>query len=499
MADQGADDLEAGVRAGDLLAGKYRVEKILGVGGMGVVVAAHHVDLDSRVAIKFLRPALLSNQEAVERFAREARAAVKINSEYVARVTDVGTLESGSPYMVIEYLEGGDLAGWLKLWGPLPIDQAVDFVLQTCIAVADAHVLGIVHRDLKPANLFCVRRSDGQLSIKVLDFGISKVTDVDPSSGGMSMTTTSAMMGSPFYMSPEQMRSSRNVDARADIWALGIVLCELITGTMAFTAESVTDLAIKVANEQPPRLRSARSNIPPGLEAVIFKCLEKDRTRRYRNVAELAVALLPYGSSQARASVDRVTGIIGVAHRSASGLPMPSSVPPVVREQHESLRVHGSVPPWSRTHGVAPGKKAVMGAGFAAVSIAVGVAVLHGASSGQAAAPGPTAVALSGSGAPLPSAAPAPTQAAQALGVAPALAVAATAAGEPAPSTSRPVAATPTPAPPAHARAAPAKHDSASPSAHSSRSSASARDCDPPFTLDEQGQKRFKPECFLPQ
>lgn len=165
-----------GVGEGDVLAGKYRVERILGVGGMGAVVAARHLQLDSKVALKFLLPAMLGDREAVERFAREARAAVQITNEHVARVTDVGTLDNGAPYIVMEYLEGGDLAAWVQERGALPIEQAIDFVLQSCIAVADAHALGIIHRDLKPANLFCVRRSDGQLCIKVLDFGISKVT-----------------------------------------------------------------------------------------------------------------------------------------------------------------------------------------------------------------------------------------------------------------------------------------------------------------------------------
>ena len=137
--------------------------------GIGVVVAAHHMQLDERVALKFLLPEALGNPEAVARFARKARAAVKIKSEHVARVSDVGTLPNGAPYMVMEYLEGGDLAAWLKQRGPMPVDQAVEFVIQACVAVADAHALGIVHRDLKPANLFCLRRSDGQLSIKVLE------------------------------------------------------------------------------------------------------------------------------------------------------------------------------------------------------------------------------------------------------------------------------------------------------------------------------------------
>jgi serine/threonine-protein kinase len=306
-------DIGVGVRPGDVLAGKYRVERVLGAGGMGVVVAAHHIQLDEKVALKFLLPQALGNPEAVSRFVREARAAVKIKSEHVARVSDVGQLENGSPYMVMEFLDGGDLSEWLKQKGPMPIEQAVDFVLQACVAVADAHALGIVHRDLKPANLFCIRRSDGQLMVKVLDFGISKLTNLSSSGPGMEMTKTSALMGSPLYMSPEQMRSSKDVDATTDIWAIGIILFELLAGKPAFNAESVTELAIKVAGEPPPPLQSFRPDTPPALEAIILRCLEKKRENRYRNVGELAVALAQFAPKRSKVSVDRISGIIQAA------------------------------------------------------------------------------------------------------------------------------------------------------------------------------------------
>jgi serine/threonine-protein kinase len=206
------------VHIGQVLAGKYRIERVLGEGGMGVVVAAHHLELDERVALKFLLPAAMNNEVAVSRFLREARTAARIKSDHAARVTDVGRLETGVPYMVMEYLEGGDLDAWVRQKGPLPVEQAVEFVLQAAVGVADAHALGVVHRDLKPANLFCIRRSDGQLIIKVLDFGISKITDLSGASGpSAGMTKTSAVMGTPSYMSPEQIRSSKSVDARADI------------------------------------------------------------------------------------------------------------------------------------------------------------------------------------------------------------------------------------------------------------------------------------------
>ena len=194
------------VREGEIVAGKYRIGRVLATGGMGVIVAAHHVHLHEKVALKFLLPHALARSEAVARFLREARAAAKIKSEHVARVTDVGTLPDGSPYMAMEYLEGGDLSAWLRQRGPLPVELAVEFVLQACVAVAEAHALGIIHRDLKPSNLFCVRRSDGQLSIKVLDFGISKLTlatETDPSLG---MTTTTTLMGSPLHVAGADAR-----------------------------------------------------------------------------------------------------------------------------------------------------------------------------------------------------------------------------------------------------------------------------------------------------
>jgi eukaryotic-like serine/threonine-protein kinase len=322
---QGNPQEAAGVREGQILAGKYRVERVLGIGGMGVVVAAHHVHLDEKVAIKFLLPAMLHNQEVVGRFAREARAAVKIKSEHVARVSDVGTLENGAPYMVMEYLDGKDLAAWLQKAGPLPSEQAVDFVLQACIGVASAHGIGIVHRDLKPANLFCLRGNDGQFVIKVLDFGISKVTNLSASEAGGGMTHTAAVMGSPYYMSPEQMRSAKEADARTDIWALGVIVYELLTGTTPFAGESYAEIAIKVATASVVPVRSVRPEAPPGLDAVILKCLEKDKNRRYANVAELALALADFGTKRSRPSIERIVGIIQASGLSTSALALPPS------------------------------------------------------------------------------------------------------------------------------------------------------------------------------
>jgi serine/threonine-protein kinase len=327
--NQGKLEVAAGVREGDILGGKYRVERVLGVGGMGVVVAAHHIQLDERVAIKFLRPEALGNAETVARFAREARAAVKIKSEHVARVVDVGTLETGAPYIVMEYLDGGDLGAWLEQRGALSLEQAVEFILQACEAIAVAHGLGIVHRDLKPSNLFCIRQPDGLLSVKVLDFGISKVTGLAGSAPDVRMTRTNTVFGSPLYMAPEQMVSAREADTRTDIWALGAILYELLAGKSPFDGDTLPEVYVRISTQAPPPLRDRRPDLPPGIEQVILKCLEKDRDRRYQNVAELAVALGPFGPKRCRASVERTSRIIHAAGLSDStfGLPIASEAP----------------------------------------------------------------------------------------------------------------------------------------------------------------------------
>jgi len=310
-----------GIREGSVLAGKYRVDRVLGAGGMGQVVAAHHLGLDSKVAIKLLLPEMLAHKDVVARFAQEARAAARITNEHVARVFDVGTLDDGVPYMVMEYLDGFDLGEWLRRDGRLPVAQAVDFVLQACEGVAEAHGVGIVHRDLKPANLFCVSRPDGSFCIKVLDFGISKLS---AAGGSLSMTATAAVMGTPYYMSPEQMESARDVDARTDLWSLGIILFELITGRHPFGGQTLPEVCFRIATHPAPRIREQRSDVPPGVEAAILKCLEKRSTDRFSSVAELAASLAAFGGEQGASSAARsrrvssVTATADLPHRTVS-------------------------------------------------------------------------------------------------------------------------------------------------------------------------------------
>ena len=227
--------MDEAIRRGEVIGGKYCIEGVLGVGAMGIVYAAQHLQLDERVALKLLRSELVEYPDAVKRFMREAQAAAKIKNEHVTRVFDVGELSDGTPYIVMESLEGEDLARWLAARGALRLEEAIAFMLQACEALAEAHVLGIVHRDLKPSNLFCSRRPDGALSIKVLDFGISKIADLATSAPGSGRSSgAKAAVGSPFYMSPEQMQSAPDVDHRTDIWALGVILFELLTTTVPF-------------------------------------------------------------------------------------------------------------------------------------------------------------------------------------------------------------------------------------------------------------------------
>lgn len=301
-------ETSSAVAPGTVLAGKYRVDRLLGQGGMGVVVEARHLQLDERVALKFLLPQWASHPEASERFLREARAAIRIKNEHVARVTDVGNLpETGSPYMVMEYLEGVDLGKMLETRGPLQFEDAIDYLIQGCEAIAEAHTLGIVHRDIKPANLFLTKHPDGSPLIKVLDFGISKTTG----QGVDNLTRTTATMGSALYMSPEQMQQSRSVDHRTDVYALGISLYELLAGKQPFYAETLPQLCAEILTGTPTPLGDLRPGLPPGFGPVLERAYARDRNVRYQNVAEMVFALAPFAPQHSQGSIDRVARLAG--------------------------------------------------------------------------------------------------------------------------------------------------------------------------------------------
>jgi serine/threonine-protein kinase len=341
------EPLASPVSPGEIVADKYRVERVLGVGGMGVVVSARHTTLDQVVAIKFLVANRFgSREEAVGRFLAEARAAARIESDYVCRVFDVGTLPNGIPFMVMEHLEGRDLDDEVLKRGQLDLVEAVDYVLQAADALAAAHQLGIVHRDIKPANLFLAIRPDGTRRVKVLDFGISKVhgreTTTEPRH-----TLDKSSLGTPAYMSPEQVRAAADVDARTDIWGLGAILYELVTGQMAFVGSDVKEILDHVLKDAPCPMSKLRRDVPPELEGIVMRCLERDRNRRWTTAATFARALAPYGSLgifTQLASVQRelgsLTSISAVRVAAAHSVqPMVANIRPSVPTMPDPLEV----------------------------------------------------------------------------------------------------------------------------------------------------------------
>ena len=285
-------------KAGDVLDGKYRLVRVVGEGGMGIVFEAIHLKLGQRVAIKVLQPAVASRADLLERFEREARAAGRLRGRNVARVNDVEVSPNKLPYMVMEFLEGNDLDAELERRGHgLPVEEAVDLLLQACRAIAEAHAAGIVHRDLKPSNLFlCVE--SGERVVKLLDFGISKMQDE-----ASKLTSTLLVMGTIFYMSPEQVRSAKEVDGRTDIWALGVILYQLLAGVPPFQG-SATSVAVSIVNDVPAPLSDTRADVPAGLEAAISKAMAKKADARFQDVNAFARAIAPYRNADARLSFE---------------------------------------------------------------------------------------------------------------------------------------------------------------------------------------------------
>ncbi|AUX36409.1 protein kinase [Sorangium cellulosum] len=382
---------------GEVLAGKYRIERVLGRGGMGVVVAAEQLQLGRRVAIKFLLSQARAEQLA--RFRREARAVARLSSHHVARVVDVDQLPTGTPYMVMEYLDGSDLSDLLKKRGQLGIVEVIDYVLQAAEAIAEAHANGIIHRDLKPANLFISTSADGSPIIKVLDFGISKEVPSAVGTGpDMGLTSTTTILGSPLYMSPEQFRSTRTVDHRTDIWSLGAIIYQLLSGRVPFAASTLPQLVLMlISTEMPPLLSAFRSDVPAALEAAILQCLERDPALRFQNVAELAAAIAPYGSASALASAERIARTLGAPAAPPVATPTPSDGPPGAAPLSPSARltfareIAHDVPRWLRA--------------LVAFSAAAGVAIvvtLMRTVPMQSEAPAPPAASVAAAAAPAP-------------------------------------------------------------------------------------------------
>lgn len=289
---------------GEVLLGKYRVEEVVGVGGMGRVVRARHLYLQQPVAIKILLPGLTESKSTIARFLREAQATVRLRSEHIARVMDVGTMPDGAPFMVMEYLDGFDLGEILRHHGPQASMSVVDLMLQACEGISEAHAMGIVHRDIKPSNFYITRRPDGSCLLKILDFGISK-TPAELSE----LTSTQTVIGTPMYMAPEQMRTARSTDPRSDIWSMGVVMYQMLTGRPPFEAETYAELVLKVDTGVPAAMQV---DLPPGLAAIVMRCLEKDPRNRMQDVGVLASQLVPYASDPmaAQKSAERTARIL---------------------------------------------------------------------------------------------------------------------------------------------------------------------------------------------
>jgi serine/threonine protein kinase len=379
-------------RPGDTVAGKYAIVRVIGEGGMGVVYEATHLRLRRRVAVKMLLPYMLAtSSDLVARFEREARAAGQLRDKHITKVLDVDTTSEGVPYLVMEYLEGHDLEAELIARGPLPIGEAVGYVLQVCGAMTEAHAAGIVHRDLKPSNLFLTPDRDGWL-VKVLDFGISKMADEKDAK----LTGTQTTVGTPLYMSPEQVRSSRNVDSRSDVWSLGVILYELLAGRTPFEGSTTAAAAAIVADPTPP-LQEFRPDVPQGLQKAIHHALCKDSKSRCGTVAEFAQSIAPFASTIRPSMMPMSAAPVG-APSAARPTPTPST-PSYPRAPESAGTLIAEAAPESpsgpslapATTGSGQGRttrRGLVAAGAAGVLLVIAVVL---AISGRGAAPHPAA------------------------------------------------------------------------------------------------------------
>ena len=313
--------------SGAMIAGKYLLGEVIGVGGMGVVLAGEHVELQQPVAVKLLLPRVALYPGARDRFVREARAAARIPGEHAVRILDVGTTEDGVAYMTMERLEGSDLSALLQQRGQLPATEAVDFVLQAIEGVSAAHAVGVVHRDLKPSNLLLLDQPDGSLYVKVADFGIAKALKSDLAVDRPEDTSDGWMLGSPAYMSPEQMGGG-GVDARSDMWALGVIIYECLTGRLPFPGRSVAELIINmsVGRFDPPS--NVRPTLPIELDAWFVRALGKLKEQRFPRVEEMAqsfrAAIVGRPVRQLPRLAQRCAGFVGLAIAIFALRPAPS-------------------------------------------------------------------------------------------------------------------------------------------------------------------------------
>ena len=315
--------------AGEVLDGKYQIERLLGEGGMGAVAKATHLLRRAPVALKFMSPAVMSLPGAVERFINEGVAASQIDSDHVVKIYDVGQLKTGAPYLVMEYMEGVDLSDLLAKEGTpgLPVARSVYFIVQTLRGLQVAHAASIVHRDMKPSNCFVIVKDGEADFVKLLDFGISKVQQP----GGGNITRTNSALGTPLYMSPEQARSPRDVDLRSDLYSVGVILYELLTGRTPFHSETgeFTEILFKIFTMDPPPIKALRPDLPDGLCEVIHRALARDPKDRFASATEMAQALSPWADERSQHMLLRMRN---VASRMPSVVPPKMSGPPAPQQ-----------------------------------------------------------------------------------------------------------------------------------------------------------------------
>jgi eukaryotic-like serine/threonine-protein kinase len=288
---------------GATLAGKYELVRVLGQGGMGMVMEALDLRLGRRVAIKMMLSEAWQAPDLVARFEREARAAARLQSPYTIRLLDVDVAKPALPFMVMEFLEGRSLDAELTERGQLPVAEAVSYVLQACEAMAEAHDAGIIHRDIKPANLF-VSSNGGRRAIKVLDFGISKLTGEEE----RALTMTRSTFGTPEYMSPEQVRAEGPLDGRSDVWALGVVLYQLLAGSTPFGGNTAPAVFASIITHTPAPLRPMRPDVPVELEFILARALCKNPNERYPSALDFARALSPFAEPAPRMAFESGVG-----------------------------------------------------------------------------------------------------------------------------------------------------------------------------------------------
>jgi len=333
---------------GDTVAGRYRLVRLLGEGGMGRVYIAQRNEMGGHVALKLLRSDIDLPATSIERFRREAQAAAQLKSESVVRVLDMGVTDDGTPFIVMERVSGKTLAQHLVDHGPLELARAVDIVIDVCAVLAEAHAHGIIHRDIKSSNIALTKRPDGTELAKVLDFGIAKQTDADVSS----LTETATVLGSPKYMSPDQIRDARQVGPRDDLWSLAVVLQEITTGALPFEAFTISGLFAKIVADPPTPARAVRADLPEAFEALLLKALTKDPAARFADAAEVAEALATFASPEGASRAKRVRPIFAHAAATLASEPAAAVPAPSVARQPETVDLEVTNAPIAREHPV---------------------------------------------------------------------------------------------------------------------------------------------------